>query len=248
MKVLLMRLEGPMQSWGTQSRFTYRDTGLEPSKSGVIGLLCAALGKHRGESLDPHLPTLQDLSALRMGVRVDREGTMKVDYHTAGGSHSKDDGYGVALANGKENRTVQSWRYYLADASFLVGLEGRTPQQERLLDVLDRALDRPVWPLYLGRKAFVPGVPVRLPDGEPEGPGLRDGSLEEVLVGYPWFRWRLGRGKPPESIRLVLEDPGGEDVRRDIPFSFAPDARQFGVRRVSTIFRNLGKDIPVVEE
>ena len=34
MSTLLMRLAGPMQSWGTQSRFTVRDTGREPSKSG----------------------------------------------------------------------------------------------------------------------------------------------------------------------------------------------------------------------
>ena len=51
MKTLLMRLAGPMQSWGTQSQFRERDTGLEPSKSGVIGLLCAALGRPREESV-----------------------------------------------------------------------------------------------------------------------------------------------------------------------------------------------------
>ena len=47
MSVLLLRLAGPMQSWGVESRFTVRDTGLEPSKSGVVGLLCAALGRRR---------------------------------------------------------------------------------------------------------------------------------------------------------------------------------------------------------
>ena len=41
MSVLLLRLSGPMQSWGVQSRFTVRDTGLEPSKSGVVGLIAA---------------------------------------------------------------------------------------------------------------------------------------------------------------------------------------------------------------
>jgi len=43
MPTLLLRLAGPMQSWGLSSRFTIRDTSLEPSKSGVLGLLCAAL-------------------------------------------------------------------------------------------------------------------------------------------------------------------------------------------------------------
>ena len=74
---LLLRLAGPMQSWGTRSRFTERDTELEPSKSGVIGLICAALGRTRTESVD-------DLSQLRMGVRVDFQGTLSRDFHTAG--------------------------------------------------------------------------------------------------------------------------------------------------------------------
>ena len=47
MSVLLLRLSGPMQSWGIQSQFPDRDTGMEPSKSGVVGLLCAALGRGR---------------------------------------------------------------------------------------------------------------------------------------------------------------------------------------------------------
>ena len=53
MHTLLLRLEGPLQSWGTSSRFPQRDTGFEPSKSGVIGLLCAALGKPRARSPIP---------------------------------------------------------------------------------------------------------------------------------------------------------------------------------------------------
>jgi CRISPR system Cascade subunit CasD len=47
MPTLLLRLVGPMQSWGTTSRFDQRDTGKEPSKSGVIGLVAAALGIDR---------------------------------------------------------------------------------------------------------------------------------------------------------------------------------------------------------
>ena len=44
MSTLLLRLAGPMQSWGTDSKFDVRRTGREPSKSGVIGLVAAALG------------------------------------------------------------------------------------------------------------------------------------------------------------------------------------------------------------
>ena len=67
MPTLLLRLVGPMQSWGTTSRFDERDTGKEPSKSGVIGLLAAALGIDRENWVD-----LAPLTRLRMGVRHDR--------------------------------------------------------------------------------------------------------------------------------------------------------------------------------
>lgn len=103
MATLLLQLAGPMQSWGTTSCFDERDTQLEPSKSGVIGLLCAALGRDRSKSVE-------DLAALKMGVRVDREGRLMRDYQTASG---------VVRASGAISAyAVVSQRYYLADAVF----------------------------------------------------------------------------------------------------------------------------------
>src|SRR5262249_43968923 len=110
MATLLMRLQGPMQAWGTQSRFTQRDTGREPSKSGVLGLLAAALGRRREDDVS-------DLAALRMGVRVDREGIPRSDYQTAGGDRaSARRATGVHKASGAPGETVVSQRDYLADA------------------------------------------------------------------------------------------------------------------------------------
>ncbi|MCX5887974.1 MAG: type I-E CRISPR-associated protein Cas5/CasD [Deltaproteobacteria bacterium] len=248
---LLLRLAGPMQSWGVQSRFTNRDTGLEPSKSGVIGLLCAALGRPR------HAPVV-DLTGLTLGVRVDRQGLLKMDYHTAGGSHHKGEKYGVAKADGGKPDTVVSHRYYLADADFLVGLEG----DEALLRRLDAALARPVWPLYLGRKAFVPGAPVRLayrpPDlpGPTEVPGLVHLPLQAALVSYPWLA-RTHREKErmhrqvdeaqqtgrTVQLRLVLDTPFGRgaEVRPDVPLSFAK--REFTIRHVKTDFMPLNLEM-----
>ena len=217
MSVLLLRLAGPIQSWGVQSRFTVRDTGLEPSKSGVIGLLCAALGRQRHEPV-------ADLAALTMGVRVDQEGILARDYHTAGKG-------GILRASGKVERKslVVSNRYYLADARFLVGLEGGNLL---LLTRLHAALRDPHWTLYLGRKAFVPGEPVWLRDGLHPGK-----DLETALQSYPW----LGpeHRQPPEQARLVLEDPDGPEVRPDQPLSFVE--RRFAPRRVSTTFITLAQ-------
>jgi len=247
MSTLLFRLAAPMQSWGTQSRFRVRDTGLEPSKSGVIGLLCAALGKPREERSGDGLPALVELARLKMGVRVDRGGLMKVDYHTAGGTHVRGEAYGVYRADGKSGGTVLSDRYYLADADFLIGLES---DDEGLLARLDRALAEPVWPLFLGRKSFVPSVPPRLPDMPPYGPGLKPTALVETLKGYPWFS-NPGRRREevPSSLRLVLDADAatGDEVRHDVPLCFESARRAFGMRHVKTEFVSVGSVVPVLE-
>jgi CRISPR system Cascade subunit CasD len=207
MSVLLLRLAGPMQSWGTRSRFSNRDTGLEPSRSGVIGILCAALGRSRSASLDDFLP-------LKMAVRVDREGRLMRDYHTAQNVRRADPSKGT-------QETVLSERFYLADADFLVGLEG-----ERLfLEQLDAALRQPIWPLFLGRKAFVPSLPV--------GDSVCDGELIDVLKHHGW-RKRFDLDKPAgKSLRGIVEVPyGAGEPRQDVPLSFVSHARRFGVRHV----------------
>ena len=216
MPTLLLRLVGPMQSWGVQSNFTVRDTGLEPSKSGIVGLLCAALGRQRDAEID-------DLAALRMGVRVDREGQMAGDYHTA---------QNVLKAAGGIKKTEVSRRYYLADARFLVGLEG---DDLALFRKLHDALAAPYWPLYLGRKAFVPGEPVWLKDGL-----CAHKSLRAALRDYPWLGHLHPDDRPPR-LRLVLEDPAGSEVHPDQPVSFAE--RRFVPRRVSTDWVTMKEDL-----
>ena len=209
MNVLLLRLIAPMQSWGVQSRFSIRDTGLEPSKSGVIGLLCAALGRPR------HAP-IADLAALRMGVRVDREGKMAYDFHTA---------QNVLKASGGNKDTEPSRRYYLADAAFTVGLEH---PDLAFLQTINQALQNPVWPLYLGRKAFVPSAPIGQKNGI-----KAESVLEVALQPEPL---------PARPLRLVIENPAGSEVRPDQPVCFISDQRQFVPRRVATTFTQAAKE------
>lgn len=216
MNTLLLRLSAPMQSWGTQSRFTVRDTGLEPSKSGVLGLLCAALGIDREDD-----EGLQPLTTFRMGVRADREGLLQVDYHTA-----KD----VRMANGKTKDTELSNRYYLANGVFLVGLES---EDLALLKRIQAALNKPVWALFLGRKAFVPGEPILLDDGL-----RRDETLEQALQNYPCLCI-----SQKEKLRVVLEYKDGSIVRTDQPLSFSRERRKFAPRRVSVTFYDAPKPI-----
>ena len=72
MATMLLRLAAPLQAWGADSKFETRKTAREPTKSGVIGLLAAALGLRRDET-EP----LTRLAGLRFGVRVEREGQQR---------------------------------------------------------------------------------------------------------------------------------------------------------------------------
>lgn len=158
-QTLFLRLEGPLQSWGLRARWGERDTAREPTKSGVIGLLGCALGLRRD---DDELRRLSN--ALRMGVRVDRPGTLLHDYHTTGGAKLADGKpEGMLSADGKHKREADvSNRVYLADATFLVALQGMATELNRLAI----ALQQPVWPFFLGRKSCPPAVPVFAGMGE----------------------------------------------------------------------------------
>jgi CRISPR system Cascade subunit CasD len=220
-----------MQSWGTTSRFDQRDTGKEPSKSGVIGLLAAAMGIDREENWTK----LEPLTQLRLGVRHDRPGTPKYDYQTVGqGVEMIIDEKGerkprsrIVLASGKYpsgdhlGEGIQSYRHYLADAAFLVGLEGK----DRLL--LERAhahLQSPVWLLSLGRKSYVPSESIWIEDG------VQDAPLREVLAQWPWIATRRKWEEPPDKLLVSWESEDGTGtLKMDQPLSsFAQ--RLFGAR------------------
>jgi len=194
---LYMRLEGPMQSWGYRSRFNYRDTAREPTRSGIIGFICAAMGIARGEDISR-------FDAIRIGVRVEREGRIKRDFHTA---------MDVIQNDGKAVGSVLSFRDYLADASFTVGLES---MNLALLEEIAGALLSPCWTLFLGRIAFPISVPPVLPDEVP-----LKGRLEDHLL------------KGTDNRRVVIEDPAGERIQHDWPIDF--DERKFKPRNIHNI-------------
>lgn len=206
MTVLLLRLAGPMQSWGTRSRFVRRETGRAPSKSGVIGLLAAAQGVRRTDPLD-------ELLQLTVGVRVEQPGRVERDFQTA------------RTRDGSESMPL-TYRYYLADAVFLVGVQGA----DELLDGLQNSLRNPTFPLFLGRRSCPPVGPVTR--------GLRPGAIAEVLAGEPWAAsaW-VQRAERRSSLALdtVMDcEPGepGSDLVQDEPVSFDPERREYGWRSV----------------
>lgn len=154
MNTLLLRLSSPMQSWGVEAKFNRRTTERAPTKSGVIGMVAAALGRRRNEDIS-------DLAALRFGVRTDSGGTLLRDFHTAK----------------SECSSYVTDRYYLCDAVFLAGLEGNAA----LLHKIDEALGRPVFPLFLGRRSCPPEGRVSL--GVRENTPLEQALADEPFLG-----------------------------------------------------------------
>ena len=210
MSTLLLRLAGPLQSWGTESRFNTRQTGVTPSKSGVIGLLAAALGLRRDSDL-------ACLRQLRFGVRTDQEGALLRDFQT------------VHIP--KRNAPEITYRYYLADAVFLAGLES---DDEQYLKDLESALRAPVWAPYLGRRSCPPTQPFVL--------GIRSLGLYDALAREPWqvsewkkAEWaRKNAGKMPELPIFMDADASGygRTVVSDEPISFDQRDRRYGFRAV----------------
>lgn len=149
----IIRLAGPLQSWGAHSVFTHRDTLRFPTRSGLIGMFAAAQGRRRGAPLD-------DYDDLRLTIRIDRPGVVIRDFHTIGGGYPREST--VPTAEGKRRSaataTIVTHRNYLADAVFTVAVQGPTDRIHAIAD----ALACPHWPIYLGRRSCPPDQPLLL--------------------------------------------------------------------------------------
>lgn len=206
MAVLLIRLAGPMQSWGDSSRFARRTTRREPTKSGIVGLIASALGRTREEPVD-------DLARLELAVRVEQPGKLVRDFQT---ERTMDSGKPMPLSN----------RYYLADACFLAALNG----SEELLERIDAALRLPRRPLYLGRRSCPPDIPLTL------GINDEVGDVRSALATEPWCaseRYKSRHSETP-TLEVVADARDGERCESwaDYPITYSVSGRRYACRPV----------------
>lgn len=226
-RTLILRLAGPLQSWGSSSQFNTRDTDDRPTKSGVIGLLAAAQGRRRGEDLI-------DLAGLQFGVRADQPGTRLRDYHTVRTIDGRNllstkvnaKGWQIP-AGGKPSHVTQ--RYYVQDAVFVAFVEGPT----NLVEDLAWAVQHPRFPLALGRRSCVPASPLVVPGNQGD---VWTGELAVLIRSVPWQAGVMVRENPrlgsTVSLAATVEDVAGLDSVGDVPVSFAHRDRRFGTRQV----------------
>lgn len=161
---LLLWLEAPLQSWGHDSKFGRRDSLDFPTKSGVFGLFCCALGAggEQTERLAQWAEWDMQVQAYvpvgRKGEPIPRQPLMR-DFQMVGSGYDDKDPWQNLLipktSDGKKavgGGTKMTYRYYLQDMAYAVSIQG--PKEE--LETLGHALQNPVWDIYLGRKNCVP--------------------------------------------------------------------------------------------
>ncbi|MFW8564989.1 type I-E CRISPR-associated protein Cas5/CasD [Orrella sp. 11846] len=232
-----MWLEAPLQSWGHDSKFGRRDSLDFPTKSGVLGLLCCALGAggkqieflarwaERDMVVQAYVP--QD----RLGKPVLRQPMLR-DFQMVGSGYATDNPWQNLLIPKKSDGgkavgggTKMTYRYYLQDMAFAVALQG--PKSE--LEELQFALLNPVWDLYLGRKNCVPTELI--------GQGVHD-SLDNALVHAD----RLAVDEERSQVNRVAvfkvlqgEFEGDELlILNDVPIQFGSQKR-YRDRRVTIV-------------
>lgn len=224
MKTILLKLTGPMQSWGTSSRFETRMSDYYPSKSGVIGIIAASLGYNRGED-----EKIQKLNDLDFAVRVDQEGVLKKDFHIA---IKLDD-------NGNAEKPYVTNRYYMEDAVFVVAI---SHEDEVWIEEILQGLKYPYFQPFMGRRSCpLPGSFIL---GTSEKGPIE--ALENLdWQAAPWYK------KKNENYRadiyadkgLLLEKP--HTIRNDRVVSFSQKDRKFGPRfeaRTSLVMAKSDKD------
>ncbi|GAA1740589.1 type I-E CRISPR-associated protein Cas5/CasD [Luedemannella helvata] len=180
-------------------------------------MLAAAKGMRR---TDP----LTELLRLEFGVRIDQPGQIMRDFQTA------------RTLDGRDSMPL-TYRFYLSDAVFLAAVSG----EEELLRGLAEALERPQFPLYLGRRSCPPAGRISL--------GVHGESLDEALTGWPWLAADWYKRRASRSVRLeIIRDvrPGelSSEVLPDEPVSFDPARREYSWRSVVRAHVDVDNDDP----
>jgi CRISPR system Cascade subunit CasD len=185
--VLLLRFDAPLMSFGGV-RVDERGVIDEvPGLSLVTGLLANALGWDHGDA-----GALERLQArLRMAVRRDLAGTLLEDFQTVDlGQPCMEPGWttrhrpsGRLGASGRGTHIRR--RQYWADAVFTVAVALDPAAEEPTATALEKALEQPERPLFLGRKPCLPSRPLLL--GR-----TRSATLKDAVGSAPLARRAAG--------------------------------------------------------
>ncbi len=214
---IVLTLAGPLQAWGTRSRWNDRDSAPVPTLSGIAGLLSSAQGHSRGGPP-------KWVEGMHLVTRSDDPGVTLTDYHTANASYPRrpTGGHARKSSGGVHRATVVTERHYRADATFVAALSHPDPT---VVDTWAQSLRAPAWAPYLGRRSCPPGLPLLL--------GTSDAEPHRLLrTSLPLLR------RPPRdgSTVPVLCTSGSTDPSTrmdDVPTSWDPRRREYRSRGIT---------------
>ena len=209
---LTLYLDAPLQSWGYQSRFDRRTTFSMPTRSGILGMICAAMGIDRTET-----KALEQFVALKLTCLAFKQHVRLIDFHTIGGGWDKkiNPNNLIPTAEDKPKQTKITRREYLQGSKFGVLIQG----SETILHEIAEALKNPRWGIWLGRKSCIPASPVFQ--------GIfssTDEAIEHLM--------ELSGTSVERMVEEVTSFEDGSDTLNDIPLNF--HTRQFAPRRIRT--------------
>lgn len=210
LKTLLLKLAGPLQSWGVSSDFETRYTDLYPSKSAVIGMIAGSLGYRRYED-----EKINQLNSLDFAVRIDQVGNLLRDFHIAKSYKQK----------GDLLRTYVTNRYYVEDAVFVVAIGSA---DHALIESILLAVQRPYFQTFMGRRS--------LPLNSDFYLDLVDDDVISSLKKCPWqaSMWYQKANKGIVSLDIYTDSrllpEKGKHIRRDKVISFNQKSREFDYR------------------
>ncbi|MGO3785527.1 type I-E CRISPR-associated protein Cas5/CasD [Pseudoalteromonas sp. KG3] len=155
---LVFRLYGPLASWGQAAVGGDRLTGLQPTRSAILGLLGAALGIKREQA--ERLQALQ--TSVNIAVKQTVPTSLMRDYHTTQVPSYKNKVVHRTrkseLSEDKLN-TILSSRDYRCDGVWIISIY-LTSDAVHTLEQLKKALETPVYLLSLGRKSCPLAAPM----------------------------------------------------------------------------------------
>ena len=219
MGTVLIKLAAPLQSWGVDGHFVERRTRYQPTKSGLVGLLAAALGKSRTEDIS-------DLAMLAYGVRTDQPGHYEQDFQTAHKMELNSHGQ-MVFGSKKSDALPVSKRYYLSDAVFVAGIQA----DDDMLATLADALLHPAFPLFLGRRSCPPACKLLM--DVHEGVDLMQALESTPWQASQWYRRTQEKQVELEVMRDKLPNEDGADNQEnvhDVPLSFSQEKREYSWR------------------
>ncbi|MGB0743898.1 MAG: type I-E CRISPR-associated protein Cas5/CasD [Opitutales bacterium] len=220
MPALAFYIDAPLQSWGASSKYQHRETNNFPTKSGIIGLIAAALGidKHRFDEAE-HLRPLVALrfTAVKLGATKHHIGRL-TDFHTVGGGYDKTIKWEKMSIPQKAKTGGPSWtvlthRSYLTDARFVILLDS---PDLALLEKIQSALLDPTWGVWFGRKHCIPASPLA-----PALAETREAAFEKLIEALPGVEApELAKCEYQEEVASPDDEGDGIFYQSDQPVAY----------------------------